>query len=188
MAINYTQAFNAGEVSRKMDGRSDLEIYKTGCRDLDNFFVLPQGGVERRAGTEFVQFAGSGDTPDGTNPAKMIEFDFSSDVFYVIELGTDYAKVHYTENGVDEVVNVTETDNIDYTEDELKHIQFNRRYDTLILTCPTKETMVLKRTTIAPTFTIEKISYVYPPLQEKTLRLQRLIHQHQLMFMTEQLH
>ena len=165
MAINYTQAFNAGEVSRKMDGRSDLEIYKTGCRDLDNFFVLPQGGVERRAGTEFVQFAGT----DGTNPAKMIEFDFSSDVFYVIELGTNYAKVHYTENGVDEVVNVTETDNINYTEAELKHIQFNRRYDTLILTCPTKETMVLKRTTILPTFTIEKISYVYPPLQEKNI-------------------
>ena len=57
MAINYTQAFNAGEVSRKMDGRNDLEIYKAGCRDLDNFFVLPQGGVERRAGTEFVQLS-----------------------------------------------------------------------------------------------------------------------------------
>ena len=165
MAINYTQAFNAGEVSRKMDGRSDLEIYRTGCRDLDNFFVLPQGGVERRAGTEFVRFAGA----NGSNPAKMIEFDFSSDVFYVIELGTNYARVHYTENGVDEVVNVTETDNINYTEAELKHIQFNRRYDTLILTCPTKETMVLKRTTIAPEFTIEKISFAYPPLQEKNI-------------------
>jgi len=170
MAINYTQAFNAGEVSRKMDGRNDLEVYKTGCRDLDNFFVLPQGGVERRAGTEFVQLAGSGDTPDGANPARMIEFDFSSDVFYVIELGTNYAKVHYTDdNGADQVVNVTETDNIDYTVAELRTIQFNRRYDTLILTCPTKETKVLKRTTIAPAFTIEDISYVYPPLMEKNI-------------------
>ena len=165
MAINYTQAFNAGEVSRKLDGRNDLEAYKTGCRDLDNFFVLPQGGVERRAGSEFIQFAGT----DGSNPARIIEFDFSSDVSYVIELGTDYAKVHYTQSGTDLVVNVTEIDNIDYTTTELRQIQFNRRFDTLILTCPTKETMVFKRTTITPTFTIEKISYTYPPLMEENI-------------------
>jgi hypothetical protein len=165
MAINYTQAFNAGEVSRKMDGRSDLEIYKTGCRDLDNFFVLPQGGVERRAGTEFIQFAGT----DGTNPARMIEFDFSSDIRFVIELGTSYAKVHYTDaNGVAQVVDVTGTVPA-YTSTELRQIQFNRKYDTLILTCPTKETQVLKRTTITPTFTIENISFVYPPLQEENI-------------------
>ena len=165
MAINYTQALNTGEISRKMDGRNDLEVYKTGCRDLDNFFVLPQGGVERRAGTEFVQFAGT----DGTNPARMIEFDFSSDIRFVIELGTSYAKVHYTDNlGVDQVVNVTGTVPA-YTSTELRQIQFNRKYDTLILTCPTKETQVLKRATITPTFTIEEISFVYPPLQEKNI-------------------
>lgn len=169
MAINYTQAFNAGEISRKMDGRSDLEVYKTGCRDLDNFLVLPQGGVERRAGTEFIQFAGSGGTPDGINPARMIEFDFSSDIRFVIELGTSYAKVHYEDaNGVAQVVNVTGTVPA-YTSTELRQIQFNRKYDTLILTCPTKETQVLKRATITPTFTIEEISYVYPPLQEKNI-------------------
>ena len=159
MAINYTQAFNAGEISRKMDGRNDLEVYKTGCRDLDNFLVLPQGGVERRAGTEFIQFAGSGGTPDGTNPARIIEFDFSSDIRFVIELGTSYAKVHYTDDsGVDQVVNVTETDNINYTTAELRQIQFNRKYDTLILTCPTKETMILTRDTITPTFSIKNIA------------------------------
>ncbi len=166
MAINYTQAFNAGEVSRKMDGRSDLEVYKTGCRDLDNFFVLPQGGVERRSGTEFIQFAGT----DGTNPARMIEFDFSSDIRFVIELGTNYAKVHYTDsNGVDQVVDVSETDDIDYTVAELRQIQFNRKYDTLILTCPTKETKILTRDTITPTFSIKDIAYIYPPLQEKNI-------------------
>jgi hypothetical protein len=166
MAINYTQAFNAGEISRKMDGRNDLEVYKTGCRDLDNFIVLPQGGVERRAGTEFVQFTGSGNTPDGTNPARMIEFDFSSDIRFVIELGTSYAKVHYEDaTGTNFSVDVTGTVPA-YTTTELRQVQFNRKYDTLILTCPTKETQILKRTTITPTFSIEPISFVYPPLQE----------------------
>jgi len=162
MATNYTQAFNAGEISRKMDGRDDLEVYKTGCRDLDNFIVLPQGGVERRSGTEFVQFTGT----DGTNPARMIEFDFSSDIRFVIELGTSYARVHYEDaTGTNFSVDVIGTVPA-YTTTELRQVQFNRKYDTLILTCPTKETQVLKRTTITPTFSIEPISYIYPPLQE----------------------
>ena len=166
MAINFTQSFNAGELSRKLDGRNNLEIYKTGCRELSNFLVLPQGGVERRAGTEFVSFTAS----SGTNPAKLIEFDFSSDTFFVIELGTDYAKVHYTDgNNVNQVQNVTETDAIDYTLDELRLVQYNRKYDTLILTCPTKETMVLTRDTIAPSFSIKKINYLYPPLIDRNI-------------------
>ncbi len=170
MAINYTQAFNVGEVSRKVDGLSNLDVYKIGCRDLDNFYVLPQGGVERRAGTEFVQLAGSGNTPDGTNPARMIEFDFSSDIRFVIELGTNYAKVHYTDDsGVDQVVNVTPTDNINYTTAELRQIQFTRRYDTLILNCPTKETMIFTRDTVTPTFSIKNIEFVYPPTMEKNV-------------------
>ena len=161
MAINYTQAFNAGELSRNIDGRSDFEVYKIGCRDLDNFFVLPQGGVERRAGSEFVQLAGS----DGSNPARMIEFDFSSDIRYVIEIGTNYAKVHYEDASRNNyVVDVTGT--VNYTLAELEQIQFNRRYDTLILTCPSKAPQIFRRTTLTPTFTIEEIEYVYPPLQE----------------------
>jgi hypothetical protein len=163
MAINYTQAFNGGELSANIDGRSDFDVYRVGCKKLDNFVVLQQGGVERRAGTEFVAKTGT----DGSKPARMIEFDFSSDVFYVIELGTDYAKVHYTSNGTDYVVDVIPTDAINYTEAELRTIQFTRRYDTLVLTCPTKQTMVLERTSISPTFTIKNIVYIYPPLMDK---------------------
>ena len=163
MAINYTQSFNAGELSRKLDGRSDLELYKAGCRDLSNFIVLPQGGVERRAGTEFVSLAGT----DGSTPARLIEFDFSSDIRFVIEMGVGYAKVHYTDSlGVDQVEPVTENDNLEYTADELRSIQFTRKYDTLILTCPTKETMIFRRDTIAPTFSVQKIAYTYPPTME----------------------
>lgn len=163
MPINYTQSFNAGELSRKLDGRSDLELYKAGCRDLSNFIVLPQGGVERRAGTEFVSLTGT----DGSTPARLLQFDFSSDIRFAIELGIGYAKVHYTDNnGVDQVVPVTETDPIEYTEDELRTVQFTRKYDTLILTCPTKETMIFRRDTIAPTFSVSKIAYTYPPTME----------------------
>lgn len=168
MAIQYTQAFNGGELSRRVDGRSDFDVYRVGCRKLDNFIVLDQGGVERRAGTEFIRLAGTAaSTASGSSAARMIEFDFSSDIKYVIELGQDYANIHYESDGTSYIVQVTETDNINYTAAELRTVQFTRRYDTLVLSCPTKQTMLLERTSIAPAFRIREIAYVYPPLMDK---------------------
>ena len=88
MAISYIQAFNAGELSRKIDGRSDLEMYKTGCRNLDNFYVLFGGGVERRSGTKFIAKT-KGVSSAGDKTVKLIPFDFSADTNYIIEIGVD---------------------------------------------------------------------------------------------------
>ena len=49
----YTH-FNTGEISNKLKGRVDLAKYKNGCETLENFTVLPEGGVTRRFGTHFV--------------------------------------------------------------------------------------------------------------------------------------
>jgi hypothetical protein len=162
MAINYTQSFNAGEISRKMDGRSDLEIYKTGCRKLENFYVTPQGGVERRAGTTFLRYAGT----DGSNPSKLIPFNFSADTNFLVEIGAGTIKIHssdglttYNPTGI----------TIPYSQDELDFVQFIRRYDTMILTHPNHEPIKLIRKTIAPTFEVSEIDYIYPPLLDKNI-------------------
>jgi len=47
-------SFNAGEVSPLIDARTSLEKYKSACRTLENFIIMPYGGVNRRPGTEFV--------------------------------------------------------------------------------------------------------------------------------------
>ena len=47
-------SFNAGEVSPLIDARTSLEKYKSSCRTLENFIIMPYGGVNRRPGTEFV--------------------------------------------------------------------------------------------------------------------------------------
>ncbi len=166
MALDFISSFESGEMSRNMDGRSDLEVYKKGCRDLDNFIVLQQGGVERRAGTEFVT-----NTKDPSKPARIIRFDFSSTTQYIIEIGYDsvaaagYARVHY--DGA--TIPVTVTGTVPYTESDLRDIQFTRRYDTLVLTSHNHPPQLLRRTTITPSFTVEEISYAYPPLLEENL-------------------
>jgi hypothetical protein len=78
---NYQASFNSGELSRKMDGRSDLDVYRNGCRLLQNFYVMPQGGVERRTGTEFVDETAGGNLVNG-----LLSEEFSNNYINVNEL------------------------------------------------------------------------------------------------------
>lgn len=48
-------AFNAGELSPELDGRTDLDKYSKGCRTLENFLPLVQGGAMKRSGFRFVK-------------------------------------------------------------------------------------------------------------------------------------
>ena len=166
MAISYIQAFNAGELSRKIDGRSDLEMYKTGCRNLDNFYVLFGGGVERRSGTKFIAKT-KGVSSAGDKPAKIIPFDFSADTNYIIEVGVGYIRVYNSDGS--QVSDGSVSGTVPYAESDLDDIQFIRRYDTLILTHPNHEPLKVVRATIAPTFTVSDIDYVYPPLLDKNI-------------------
>ena len=78
MSIHHQAAFNSGEIGSKAQGRTDLDLYRNGCDRLENFEVLPQGGVERRSGTETVKELDA-DT-------RIIPFQFDADESYVVEL------------------------------------------------------------------------------------------------------
>ena len=52
----YTH-MNTGEISDRLKGRVDLDKYKHGCETLENFVVLPEGGVQRRSGIHYVSTA-----------------------------------------------------------------------------------------------------------------------------------
>ena len=154
MAIEYITSFNSGELSDSMLGRTDVKIYKKGCKHLENGIILPQGGVERRTGTEFIAKTNNG---NGTASARLIPFEFSSDTVYVVEIGNAYARV-FDINGTSYAVSGT----IPYLQAEIREIQFISRFDTLILTHPNHPPQQLQRLTTSPTFGISAIDFVYP--------------------------
>ena len=47
-------SFTAGEISPRLEGRTDLEKYRQGSSDLTNMVVMPHGGATRRPGTQFI--------------------------------------------------------------------------------------------------------------------------------------
>jgi hypothetical protein len=51
---NLQTSFASGELSPLLLGRTDLEQYYKGVQTADNVVIVPQGGVKRRPGTEFI--------------------------------------------------------------------------------------------------------------------------------------
>jgi hypothetical protein len=82
-------AFTAGELSPKLEGRIDLEKYRTGCSELTNFLILPQGGATRRPGTEYL-----GQVKDSADITRLIPFQFKTSDTYILEFGDSIMRVY----------------------------------------------------------------------------------------------
>lgn len=93
-ASPFQTSFNAGELSPDLAGRIDLDKYASGVKRLDNFVPLVQGPIERRPGTHHVA-----EVKQSVNRTMLIDFVFSQDAAYAIELGGTYARF-YTNRGV----------------------------------------------------------------------------------------
>ena len=95
----YTN-WTAGELSERLDGRTDLTRYFNGAKSLENFLVYPAGGAARRPGTKFIH-----EVKVSANAARLIPFEFNTTTAntYVLEFGNNYFRV-YQDGGI-----VTET-------------------------------------------------------------------------------
>jgi hypothetical protein len=74
--FSYKTSFTAGEVSTELAGRGDLTAYDNGAGKLSNIFVMPTGGVTRRAGLRYV------DSCPGQ--ARLIAFEFNTEQVYLM--------------------------------------------------------------------------------------------------------
>lgn len=82
-------AFNAGELSPLLRGRTDIAKYYSGAQTLENFLVLSYGGVTRRPGTAFIA---SAKNPD--EEVRLIPFEFSAIQAYILEFGDEYIRFY----------------------------------------------------------------------------------------------
>lgn len=85
-------AFHAGELAPTLYGRVDLAKYKAAAALLRNFFVDYRGGASSRMGTKYVIQARI-----SNEDVRLIPFQASFDVSYVLEFGDGY--VRFINNG-----------------------------------------------------------------------------------------
>lgn len=85
-------AFNRGEMSPQLEGRTDIQAYYAGVRTLENMVPLPHGAVLKRPGIYHIAAAS-----DTNSNVMLIPFEFSVSQAYVIEAGDGYFRF-YKEN------------------------------------------------------------------------------------------
>jgi hypothetical protein len=130
--------FTAGELSPRLDGRTDLQKYFQGCKTLQNMVVHPHGGATRRPGTKFIAETKS------NGEARLIPFEFSTTQTYVLEFGNTYMRV-YKDGG--QVLNSGTVVEIStpYSAAEANELKFTQSADVLYIVHPSHQPRKLSR-------------------------------------------
>lgn len=148
-------SFVSGELSPRLLGRIDLDKYASGCSDITNMVVMPQGGLQNRPGFRFIAEAKT-----HARKCRLVPFQFSITQAYILEFGHQYIRF-YADGG--QVMNgaipveVATT----YTEEELPYLRFAQSADVLFITHPAHHPAMLSRTS-ATSFNLAPISWTWP--------------------------
>lgn len=154
--------FTAGELSPRLDGRTDLGKYFNGCKQLRNFLVHPHGGASRRPGTLFVR-----EVKNSANNCRLIPFEFNVEQAYVLEFGDLYFRIHKDGGTVvsgGSPVEVTTP----YAHTELADLKFTQSADVMYLVHPNHPVQKITRTSHTA-WTITEVDFRRGPLQDPFL-------------------
>lgn len=123
--------FTAGELSPLLDLRFDFNKYANGVKALENYIVLPQGGVRRRPGTRFVK-----EVKDSSRAVCLIPFEFSTEQAYILEFGHHYIRFYMNAGQILFESGLPVELETDYEEADLFDIKFAQSADVLYLVHP----------------------------------------------------
>ena len=154
--------FTAGELSPKLDGRTELNKYFNGSKQLQNFLVLPQGGATRRPGTQFIA-----ETKASANASRLIPFEFNVEQAYILEFGNNYFRIYKDGGQVTSggsAVEVTTT----YTSAQLSGLKFAQSADVMFVVHPEHKPRQITRTA-HDAWTITDIDFRRGPMLDPQL-------------------
>jgi len=154
-------SFTSGEVGAYLDAREDLDIYRTGAKTIENFFVLPQGGLLRRGGFEYISGVSATESETGfASHSRLIPFRFSVEQEYVLVFETGTFTVF--RNGLQAAV-VTNALLNNFTASNINEWRFAQSFDTLIMVHEDYAPIQITRTSHT-TWTVAEVSFTFLPL------------------------
>lgn len=152
MPVLMQPSFSAGEIAPAAYARVDLAKYYTALRTCRNFVVLPEGGVQNRAGTRYIV-----GVKDSSVYTRLIPFQFSTDQTYILEFGDRYIRFITGGGQVVSGSNIYEI-STPYRTADLRELKFTQSADVLTIVHPGYAPRDLKR--LGPTnWTLTTISF-----------------------------
>ena len=140
--------FGGGEYAPALRGRADLARFGISGKQFKNFIIRPTGGFESRPGTQYVAECKYSD-----KDVRLLDFQVSESIAYIVELGHLYARFHYQGapvlDGSDVPVEVVTP----WTEDEIWAVRYTQSADVMFLAHEAHPVQLLQRTS-ATEFTL----------------------------------
>lgn len=154
------QSFHAGELTPLGWGRTDIERYDSAVETLDNFVITPQGGIERRPGTIYVN-----DAANSASKSRLVRFEFSTVQAYVIEF-SDIKARFFINNGIIESAPGVPVEVVTpYTQSQLRELSFTQSADYLYIVHPAHAPRKLTRSSHT-VWTLSTIDFVDGPYRD----------------------
>ena len=151
--------FTAGELSPRLDGRTDVSKYFNGCKTLQNFVIHPHGGASRRPGTKFVR-----EVKTSSNFTRLIPFEFNVTQAYILEFGENYFRIHKDGGTVISGGSPVEVATV-YTSAQVSEIKFTQSADVMYLVHPSHPVQKITRTSHTA-WTISEVNFLRGPMQD----------------------
>ena len=160
--------FTAGELSPRLEGRTDVSKYFNGCATLLNMLVHPHGGAARRPGSIFVT-----EVKSSAAAVRLISFEFNVEQTYVLEFGNNYFRI-MRDGGVvssgGSPVEVTTT----YTTAQLGGLKFAQSADVMYVVHPDHPPRKITRTSHTA-WTLTDVVFTRGPMQDPNLTATTLV-------------
>ena len=152
-------SFTAGQLSPRMEGRTDFQKYFSSGKTINNFVVQPHGPVARRPGTHFVA-----EVKDSSKDTRLIPFSFSTTQTYILEFGNQYIRFYKDDGQISSGGSAYEISS-PYLETELFDIKFAQSADVMYLCHPNHAVRKLSRTGHTA-WTLTTVDFKNGPFQE----------------------
>ena len=160
--------FSSGELSPNLNGRVDIQQYYQGAARIENFEIIPTGGIKRRPGTQRIA--------ELDEASRIIPFIVDKNKVFILEftLNPDYDA--QTEGSKPGLINVWEKGftgsyskiqsiGVAYSSlAEIRQLQYAQNYDTLILVHKDYTPTIIKLN--GTTFTASAMQFDFWPAVE----------------------
>jgi len=124
--------FSSGELSSNLYGRIDLPQYHSGAARLENWDIIPTGGIKRRSGMERLCAVENGEGKD----ALLVPFIISREENYLLLFTNERISVYKAGENSPRWTFTSENIKPEklYSENEIPEAQYAQDYDTMIFT------------------------------------------------------
>lgn len=151
-ALLSVPSFTAGELSPRMEGRTDFQKYYSAGTIINNFVIQPHGPVTRRPGSVFVS-----EIKNSAHNTRLIPFSFSTTQTYILEFGDQYIRFYKDSGQITSGGSAYEISS-PYLHTEVFDIKFAQSADVMYITHPNHPTKKLSRTGHT-NFTLATVSF-----------------------------